>query len=768
MFLSMLMLCILISWHNSPLGQAGWAQAASSENGAAHGNPSGTSPPAFEDLTARAAAAREANKIDEAIQYYQQAVNIRPVWSEGWWYIGTLYYDGDRYADAIPAFRKLVVLEPKSGPVWALLGLSEFEMGDYENSFSHLQHGEALGLKENPEVVDVAIYHTGLLLISHGKFERGSDLLVSQFGPSRFSDQVKTALGMALLRIPLLPHQVDPSNDALIRAAGEVAARLSAKDSGPALQTLQQVLKEYPHTAFLHYAYASALASVSQYREAEAQLREEARITPWSGLPHVRMALIELQLHRREEALKSAEHAVEISPGSFAAHDALRRVLLEFGRLRLAAKERVIASKLDSEVAEPSGLQASVYGIATASIQVNQQTLSSSADPSRTAPADPSKNFDQLARKAASAQRARGNAQAAIQAYRDALRLRPEWTEGRRNLAVLYYATARYSDAISVLKNLAEVDPKFGPSWGLLGLCEFETKDYKNSLVHLKRGEELGIGGNPESVSAVNYHLALLLNWNKEFDRATDLLADEVRAGRGTEQVRFALGMGLLRAAVLPSDVDPSQKERILLAGEAAAFLSSSKYDEAFAIFHKMLKEYPDTPYVHYAYGVALESVSRFDEAKVQLKEEIRASPGSALPYVRIASIDLKLTSFEEALQFATEAVRLDPQFAAAHEVLGRALLELRRTDQAIKELEAARKSAPYSPEVHFNLARAYAQAKWPERAAQERATFKRLSALMERRKSMTAAQSHGVFQDQGEAESPEIGPTPAPIPTPQ
>jgi len=38
----------------------------------------------------------------------------------------------------------------------------------------------------------------------------------------------------------------------------------------------------------------------------------------------------------------------------------------------------------------------------------------------------------------------------------------------------------------------------------------------------------------------------------------------------------------------------------------------------------------------------------------------------------------------------------------------------------------------------------------------------------MERRKSMTAAQSHGVFQDQGEAESPEIGPTPAPIPTPQ
>jgi len=62
----------------------------------------------FETLTANALSAREAGRTDEAIRNYRAAVELRPAWDEGWWYLGTLLYDTDQFEEAIPALRGLV------------------------------------------------------------------------------------------------------------------------------------------------------------------------------------------------------------------------------------------------------------------------------------------------------------------------------------------------------------------------------------------------------------------------------------------------------------------------------------------------------------------------------------------------------------------------------------------------------------------------------------------------------------------------------------
>ncbi len=67
----------------------------------------------FERLVKQAAAASQANRVPEAIELYQKALKLRPRWAEGWWSLGTLYYDSDRYAAAVPAFRNLVQLNPE-------------------------------------------------------------------------------------------------------------------------------------------------------------------------------------------------------------------------------------------------------------------------------------------------------------------------------------------------------------------------------------------------------------------------------------------------------------------------------------------------------------------------------------------------------------------------------------------------------------------------------------------------------------------------------
>src|SRR5258708_4521215 len=99
----------------------------------------------FEALAKSATAAREAGRTGDALRDYERAVAIRADWEEGWWYLGTLEYDNDRYSQAIPAFQKLVQITAASGPAWNFLGLCEFETKDDEKSLEHLKKGKAIG-----------------------------------------------------------------------------------------------------------------------------------------------------------------------------------------------------------------------------------------------------------------------------------------------------------------------------------------------------------------------------------------------------------------------------------------------------------------------------------------------------------------------------------------------------------------------------------------------------------------------------------------------
>jgi hypothetical protein len=41
--------------------------------------------------------------------------------------------------EAARAFKQTTTLEPKLGAPWVMLGLCEFRLGDYDNSFKHIR-----------------------------------------------------------------------------------------------------------------------------------------------------------------------------------------------------------------------------------------------------------------------------------------------------------------------------------------------------------------------------------------------------------------------------------------------------------------------------------------------------------------------------------------------------------------------------------------------------------------------------------------------------
>ena len=720
------------------------SQAGTPPITSAQSNSSPASPDnAFEDLARKASTAREQDRVDEAIDLHQKALALRPDWIEGWWYIGAMYAASDQNIKAAGAFQKVVDAKPDFGPGWASLGLAEYEAANFPVSYTALLRAQKLGFQSAPQLEKTANYHLALLFNQNGRFEDAWELLASNFAKSEDPARVKTALALAMLRVPLVPEQISPAKDALLDMAGETALALVAGRFDRASQLFQRMLRDYPDTPFLHYAYGSALDFHQQYEDAERQLHEQIRLTPRSAVAHVRLGAVLVKLHRPADALPIAQRAAELDPQSAIVHKLLARILTDLGRSQEAAHETELALRGGTETSQVDQDVASAY---QAPIPA-QQATETHESPSRSLSSETSATFSDLAASAGK-ERAAGHAAEAIKDYQSALQENPRWTRGWTNLGVLLYASNRYSDSANALVQSLSLDRSQADAWVFLGLTEFELKDYQNAFLHLERGRQLGFHGTDEAKRLATYDLAQLRNLNGDFEGALDLMASALDANQLDAAAKLVMGMSLLRVPALAAQVEPPKTAMIQAVGETTALLRQQKYDEAFRGFEQLLQTYPDTPFLHYAYGAALQTFSRFDVAKKQFEEETRISPQSALPRARLALIALTLHRPENAITYAQEAISLDPDAAGAHELLGRALLDVGKVDDAIRELELAEVLAPTYPEVHFDLARAYSKAKMTAQATRERAIFSEMSHVTEHEGAQRGNNSYGSPHD--------------------
>ena len=129
----------------------------------------------FESLSRQAAAARDGNRSDEAMDLYGQALGLRPDWDEGWWYLGTLRYEAQRHVEAVEAFDRFVTLKPEIAAGWVLLGINERELPDYASAVEHIQRGLDLGL--GGPLKEEAWYQISLALIKREHYERAVEPL---------------------------------------------------------------------------------------------------------------------------------------------------------------------------------------------------------------------------------------------------------------------------------------------------------------------------------------------------------------------------------------------------------------------------------------------------------------------------------------------------------------------------------------------------------------------------------------------------------------
>jgi tetratricopeptide (TPR) repeat protein len=344
---------------------------------------------------------------------------------------------------------------------------------------------------------------------------------------------------------------------------------------------------------------------------------------------------------------------------------------------------------------------------------------------SRSASALKSNGFEQLS-QAAERARTESRDDDAIRLYQQALKLRPEWEEGLWYAGTLIYQKEQYADARDALRRFVAQLPDNGPGWAVLGMSEFQTREYARSLDHLRRAMALGVGDRNDLKQSVFYLVAVLLTRFEQFEDSTGLLYDMRSAGQAESLLTEPAGLAALRLPLLPAEIPPDRREMVRMAGAGAFALGDQRSGEAEKLFSKMAEAYPQEPGVHYLYGVLLLQ-SRPEDGIREIKRELEISPSHIPAKLRLAEQYLKDAQLEQALPMIEQALKLDPGNASAHMLFGEALAAKGDLAGAIRELETARQQAPQTARIHWDLVRAYSAAGRSEDANREKEAIQKL-----------------------------------------
>ena len=398
----------------------------------------------------------------------------------------------------------------------------------------------------------------------------------------------------------------------------------------------------------------------------------------------------------------------------------------------------------------PALLVALALASASVAAQAPKSAPPAKKAPAAKAPAPPANpEFDRLVKEATDA-RQQERWEEAIALYTKALKIQPKYVEGYWYQGTAYYSLDKFTECRAKFREVLRLAPNNGAGYAFLGLCEFGLKDYDRALQHLLQSRIYGVGDSGELGSVARYHAAIMMNRLSQYEQALETLGEFANEGTDNPRVIEAMGIATLRLPLLPVELPADRREMVLIAGRASYQMATRNTAAAGKTFEALVVRYPETPNVHYAFGVYL-LIEQPDRAIEEFKKELELQPGHAPSLIQIAFEYVNRGDAPAALQWARQAVSAAPKEFSAQKVLGQALLDTGDVSGSIAALQAGILLAPESPGLHFQLARAYQKAGRLEDANKEREEFTRLERMGRTQRS--GAQSVGGIGGRGGGE---------------
>jgi tetratricopeptide (TPR) repeat protein len=312
--------------------------------------PSSPARQSFDQLLQAAEKARDENRNDEAIRLFRRAITEQPDSEQALWFLGTLLYEKQQYADARDVLRQFVTLRPDAGPAWALLGISEFQLRAYPRALDHFERAMAAGMGDRNELIQSVYFDVVVLLTRFERYDESIDMLQRMLANGAPDPALTEPAGLAGLRLPLLPSEVPPDRVELVHLAGRAVLDVQTQHYENAESELKQLVTNYANEPGVHYLYGAYLVQLHP-NESVAEFERELEISPSHVLARVRLAEQLIAKRDFDHALALAQQAIKLDPKRASPHMLAGEAFVAKGNAGDGVKELETARDIDPTVA---------------------------------------------------------------------------------------------------------------------------------------------------------------------------------------------------------------------------------------------------------------------------------------------------------------------------------------------------------------------------------------------------------------------------------
>lgn len=286
--------------------------------------------PEVQALYQHARGAQAANDNDSAIADYLKIIQIDPKLAAAYNNLGRLYYNIERYTDAIPILVRGLRVDPSMHPAEIILGASYYQTGSFDRAKLTLQ--AALRAMPDDHFARLTLIHT---LTAQNNIKEAIQQLQRLTDDNPKDQQAWYLLGKLQLQLSQEAfervHSIDPNSPLSHELSGEIME--SMKNTAGAITEYKKALEIAPADAEAMEHLADAYWNAGEWAEARDSFTTILEHDASNCFAHWKLAnsLDEMNASA-PEALKHVDQAIATCPSLAQARVERARILLRVGR----------------------------------------------------------------------------------------------------------------------------------------------------------------------------------------------------------------------------------------------------------------------------------------------------------------------------------------------------------------------------------------------------------------------------------------------------
>jgi tetratricopeptide (TPR) repeat protein len=331
-------------------------------------------------------------------------------------------------------------------------------------------------------------------------------------------------------------------------------------------------------------------------------------------------------------------------------------------------------------------------------------------------------------------QRALGQNEKALSAYREAVRTKPDYAGGFNGMGLAYYATKDFANALIFFDQAVRLDPRTaiyrknaGKAYLGLGKKDEAMKVY-NALVAVDQklaGELLdeittpaatSAAANPRTPAETSFDNGTKFYTAKDYQKALASFQDAMRLKPDFGTASHYLGMTLYQLKQYPEAIAAFENAlKFKFANPHHSHLwigdtynAQKQYARAITAYQEAVRLKPDYDGAFVRLGSAHYALKQYTEALTAYQAAIKIKPDDAVCHASMGDSYHALKQYDKAALSYGEATRINPNYDYALNMLGVSHYKLNQYPAAVAAYEALVKLKPDNATYQINLGNVY------------------------------------------------------------